>query len=871
MLRRTLFEKIFISFCLFFSYNTYTHAQVAVQDESDFQSALESVISEELIKLGEDAIAKERFLIEQMRIINFEIKSRVANINEIRAKYFDGLESRLSELRALKDRLGSRGSASLNSFIAQLESRIEQSITEGRINYRRQKVFEDGLQLLYIAEEMINLDPGSSLEGDPKISMRLATSQEKLLNTFGEDRSVTYGDITAASDATIFDLFNEWKRTNTIQYKLRWTDVQIIKNDLLKNSTAAQKERMFQRELQSAVMAYNFGNLDLADRLFSEILKTYQFINTLDDIYFYKGESNYFLGHYIEAEKIFNTLVEQYPTSIYTISAYHHLIRIANHFGRAEDVNRYFQGFTRVATANDPLYDEVLFIAASSSIANNEYEKAVDILNQINLSSDFYVDAQYLLSQAYAGVKNYDEAERILINMVNNYALSPDYHFNIKMKLGYINYEKGNYFQAINYFDQISGDFSLYDRVLIGYGWTYYKMELQKPENETKDFTLAKKYLELLIDNFYTSDYFLEAKSLLGYIYQMEQNANDAIRQFDYVFRSRQTKDISDKHLINQDKLREMLSQVDDERTEALSENNVLAFTEANRNYSSIQDSLLRLTYSDISATSIAAQNEIQRINAQIRELERLKGIAQARNSPSLVAKIEALQDNLRDAIADFPTREGDPRLGVNYYDEHPQARKESILEDRNKKLHAMRSEAIAQRSALEKELFTIDSEIEKARAVKDYKRMIHLEVKRDRYESLMKDYDYWSSFTYNMDPIDSQINVQKWSDYGAFGIANVNYSVKQDKLQKRSYYLSQIDKINEILNSRKALLSHKINLIEGEINFMTRKVRRQERLRERAELDRKFEESYFDTHTSEIEETETVPPVIDQEDKEKQ
>ena len=47
----------------------------------------------------------------------------------------------------------------------------------------------------------------------------------------------------------------------------------------------------------------------------------------------------------------------------------------------------------------------------------------------------------------------------------------------------------------------------------------------------------------------------------------------------------------------------------------------------------------------------------------------------------------------------------------------------------------------------------------------------------------------------------------------------------------------------------------------------MTRKVRKQERLRERAELDRKFEESYFDTHTSEFQESETSPPDFNQEE----
>ena len=80
------------------------------------------------------------------------------------------------------------------------------------------------------------------------------------------------------------------------------------------------------------------------------------------------------------------------------------------------------------------------------------------------------------------------------------------------------------------------------------------------------------------------------------------------------------------------------------------------------------------------------------------------------------------------------------------------------------------------------------------------------------------------------------------------------------------SVYNDQIVKINSILNSRKRLIEHKIQLIEGEINLMTRKVRQQERLREREELNRKFEESYFDTHTTEIESTSDVPPEFNEE-----
>jgi TolA-binding protein len=675
---------------------------------------------------------------------------------------------------------------------------------------------------------------------------------------------MTLSAISSTEDATIFNLFKEWKRTNTLNYKLRWTDVQIIKRDLLKNSTALQKEAMFKRELQSAVNAYNFGNLDLADRIFSEILNTYTFLSTKDDIYYYKAEANYFLGRYILAEKTYLKLVDEYPTSGLATTSYGRLVKLAHHFNDYEKLDKYLQSFKRVATSNDPLYNEIHFTAAVSAISNGAFEDAADYLNQINPNSEFYPDGRYLLSQAYTGAGNLDEAEQILLNLVSEYSLPPDYYFNIQLKLGYINYEKENYYQAIKYFDEISGNFTLYDRVLIGYGWAYYKAELQKEVADSMDFSYAKKYLELLINYFATSDYYLEANSLLGYIYQKEQVPEKAIRQFDYVFRSRMTKDISDKFIREQQNIRESLTDTETEKNEALFRNDLFAFTEANRKYHSLEDSLLQLKYSDISANSIAAKNEIQRMREQIRELDNLKEVAQARNNQSLVNKIESLQDKLRDTIDDYPDSGSDSDFGINYYDEYPSARKESIIEDKNNKIVSMREEALKQRLALEEELVQINQEIKSARSTKNFKHMIFLEVKADKLEDMIQEYDYLYALAHELSLSDSQINLQRWSDYGAFGIANVNYVVKQDKLQKRAYYLDQIDLINKLLNSRKNLLNHKINLVEGEINYMTRKVRRQERLRERAELDRKFEESYFDTHTSEIEEE--SQPVIDQE-----
>ncbi len=243
-------KKTLLNLCVIFLLSTSFSALFAQSDnlsEEQFEIALREFVNENLVEFGVDVISQERFLVEQMRLINFEIQARYKNLRQMRNEYFAKLQVRLEEIRALKSRLGDSGSPTLIAFIDQLESRIEETIDEGRVNYRRQKVFEDGIQLLYVAEEMGYLDTGSRIEGDPQIAQKLASSQSQLQSSFG-DKENFMSRVASASNATIFDLFKEWRLTNTLTYEARWTDVQIIKNKLIRTGTATDKDRMFKQE-----------------------------------------------------------------------------------------------------------------------------------------------------------------------------------------------------------------------------------------------------------------------------------------------------------------------------------------------------------------------------------------------------------------------------------------------------------------------------------------------------------------------------------------------------------------------------------------------------------------------------------------------
>ena len=74
---------IFLAFFLSFIFSQQVFSQAQSFDD-DFQQALQEYINKNLLRFGKNEIARERFLIQQMRDINAEIKSRVKNVSAVR-------------------------------------------------------------------------------------------------------------------------------------------------------------------------------------------------------------------------------------------------------------------------------------------------------------------------------------------------------------------------------------------------------------------------------------------------------------------------------------------------------------------------------------------------------------------------------------------------------------------------------------------------------------------------------------------------------------------------------------------------------------------------------------------------------------------
>lgn len=864
---KTLSKWFIVHIFLFISFSS-VYAQSSGLTDEQFSDHLKSYIDKLLTQYGQETIEKERFLVQQIRMINDEITSRVGNVSEKRTQYFDRLQLKLNEIKALKQRLPGSG-GQLGNFINDLEKRIENTIDNGVMDYQRQRVFDDAMQLLYLAEELIKLDPATNLNNNAQIVAGLNKTNQKIVSTFGTSATKSFS--SAAENATIFDVYKEWQRTERIKYHLRLTDIEIIKKRFIKNATVTDLDRMFKREIQHAADAYNLGYYELAELSFAEILQSYSQIGELDDALFYQADCNYLLGRYNKAQGLYKQLIRRYPSSSFVAATYKNLVEISSHFEKYSDAVDYFRQMQSIISSTDENYQEALLMAINASLNGKFYEDAVSLSYEISPQSYLYNYARFIQAKALVGAQNLEEANTVLNSILSTPNLEPQFRFAVLAKLGYLSYQMGQPQTAIKYFDQIAANYSNYDRVLMGYSWAFYKIEIDKV-NASRDFKNAEKYLNILISGYPNSEYNLEAHTLLGYIDQLQLDTQDAIKNFRYTYNAKEVKLLSDDLNEQQNKLEEIVSTSADLERKALQARNLDAFNRAVDMRENVEEPLFKLKYADLSPVGTAARNEISRLNSQADELERLKQKAIEKNDETLVDRIEEMQLKIYRAINSYPT-ETESALGFNYFDEHPLARKESVVENENKRRLQMREETNKQRAEVMQKISRLDVEIANAKSRRDYKKLANLEISQDRFKGLLNQLDYVDTWIYSMKMHGTNINLNRWSDYGAFGLANVNFAVRQQQKEQIGTMREQIQKINDLLMRRKENVEHKIGQITDEITLMTRRVRRQERIREREELNRQFEESYFDTHESENENpnlnNNTLPPSFDDESNE--
>ena len=828
---------------------------VEYTSEIEFQYALEDYVEGLFVNYGIEKIPQEYFLISLMQLINKEYSGRLENPDRARENYFSELKTMLDEIHILKQRLRNAGINELSGFISDLDARIRFTINSAEINFKKKKVFEDALQMLYVAEEMIKLDQLQSPEQTVSLNQKLSESKKDILTAFGE---VSAGDVmSTGARYTIYDLFTEWKKLDQKKYSLRLTDVKLARQNLIKATDTEGVLRMLNAELKMAYDYFNRERYDLCERLLADVIETYPSygIRNLDDVYFYRAECNFALSRLLHAETMFQEMLQDYPTTTYSPQIYERLVQINYALEKYSNAINYSGLYQSVSTQADPDFFDVQFLSAMASYQLGDFRRAIDLLAAIPKDHPYYQITLYFAANAYAASQRYDDAIALYLQLSGEKNISPSLYHQTLYKIGIIEFERKNYFATIEYLSKIPETYVGYDKVLNAFAWAYYEYEQTKPANEPRDLYYTKYYANRLIDEFYASPYKMEARSLLAYISQLEDRPSNAMGLYRNIYQTKLTKSKVSEYLTERRRYDQMFQEASKLKALAFEKGDKKQYLRAIDLMDELEAEMMRMDLTEVSGLGLNTYSELNSIISQLEELNRLRDVAELNEEYEAIPRIDNLRLHLLSVLDRFPAEILRGAERVNLFDEYPISKLIAEEESQAEQYKDNQLEINEEINKIEAQLADLERDIQQAKDNNDYKKVSELEFQRDRFLELQKDSDNLLSATYMLDRPDNVYpEFSKWGDFGAFGIINVQFFQKQQMKRYITDIALGLDKVNKDLELRKQIIEDKIKKIEAEVRFMTMKARVEERARLRAERERAFREGYFDTRTSESE-----------------
>ncbi|MCK5077941.1 MAG: hypothetical protein KAR38_16280, partial [Calditrichia bacterium] len=201
--------------------NSSLHSQ-SKQEQKEFNLALRDYVAKKIATHGDYLINQEKFILSLMGLTNEEMRARVGNVVDARKKFLKSLDNSKEQLLKIKARLHSQGKHDLDVFILELERKIQKSIDSKVIDFKKKHIYEDGIQLLQVAEDL-------SMSDQSTISAENANSQyqktrARLEKSFEKAGKKSTGP-KILKEVTIYDLYKEWLSLKLTNYQTKYMKV----------------------------------------------------------------------------------------------------------------------------------------------------------------------------------------------------------------------------------------------------------------------------------------------------------------------------------------------------------------------------------------------------------------------------------------------------------------------------------------------------------------------------------------------------------------------------------------------------------------------------------------------------------------------
>ncbi|MFQ5602148.1 MAG: hypothetical protein ACE5HS_02625 [bacterium] len=852
-----------------------------------------------------DMVVREKFLLQLIENIIQEIKKRgqfpnSQILNEVRVVYGNSeqlveaysnelnlLIQIIDEIDLLKQMVDPELDRESWSQLENIRSRITKLIEDNDLRNKsrhqyyaenvrsnsepaRKSVLADSARFKAISEEYLNevqllkkalveldrllektrqLNSSLSYEIEDTKRVILNNLDAKVLSLMG------YEKIDSNNAINITEAFNEWKAREYIQYQVVLTRYLIIKKLLLQQATSAEKTRMLKSDLRDALTNYRDENFPLAIKQFDAILDEYNQQNPfLATVLFYRAESYFIQRLYQQARADYERLAFQMAGSQYFTESVYRLLMVNNRLKDREACSKYARLLqTHAQQLSGILRDKTFYLAGYLHFKYGDFEGARKRLAQIPKESAYYLSARYLAGVVEVNLRNYASAEAIFnqILQIDDYPSSDreiaQFQDKALLKLGYLNYESGNFQDALFYFNSLNKKSTYFDKALLGAAWANLKL---------KNYEHAIANVKLLVTYDLASLHTYEALTLSAHCKKILNQHDSALRDLNYISEAREALEIVElynserRFILNQlMALEEVEKLILEHRDKPLYE----TLVQLREQFQQMLEQYQKIEKSGKFEAILANQDGVNLLN----QLEEFTSLVTQKYGETSFAGFD-LEKNRKDrfSMAMQAINSRHNGLNSNYYSEYPLASQEGMVNYRKKMLDDIKKNIQSELEQIEKIFFQLQNlqrRIDYAKTSVSTK--IELEILQNDINRLKDRSTKINAWLVENHQQEMNTQFDHYADFSGFGLSNVKLTAIAEKKQ-RIMELSQNGQfIHNLLQERKN--AERIKQLEEDWEKrMAENVQKQEKiLIEQSLSDPSFKESYFDLRQREVEE----------------
>lgn len=629
------------------------------------------------------------------------------------------------------------------------------------------------------------------------------------------------------------ELYKQWKTNRILDYKLKRTRYEYLRTRLWNTGTEAQRERMFKRGLQNALLSYSEGDFIQARLLLNDILMTYGEERVLDDVLFYATESAYALNYLDEALTGYYQIVRKYPDSEFRNKALIKILNIyyiyGNHVKLIETYNQISQN--RLDIGIDT-WSTVSYLIGHGYFREQQFVKAIQALSHVRENTAYFYPALYLKASCYSNINDNRSALEVYERLIAEQTDTEDpilaqIQNNALLKLGLIYYEMGEDERALRHLNQVSTDFRYYDLSLMGRAWSAYRAG--RPGE-------ALYNVERLLQNNMVSSYSYEAGVLAARSKELLGQKEEALDDLKQLYSMGSEPSSLGYEGLGASAQREIGDQRSDSVQDLLDD--ALHIRDFLKHASDAAESESRASHQ--------LNSQVEAVSQRMADLDRLESEASRRNDVAAMTEIRALRSTLMQTLEDHSG--SDPRVT----DSDPLSSQLATSNYLQYLFRSLLNQIQAEKQSANMALLNLENKLEQMNRDTQFDAAIAYEMQKDEFRDYylrLNQYEVWLQENF---PEDYRAELSQWTQFSGYGISNITFSRIKRIESQISRIASAEAALNRVYAEKQAELEGRIQALLDDVERIEKQMTEETQKQEEREREQFFQKEYFEKQTQE-------------------